>query len=91
MVAPRGSKKIKKNSHEKLLQKLAIFNQYLHYPTQVRFADVARGGLRVVAPTGMEAHVAESRRHFGECVNLAWAQQLKNKDLPGATSIYIFI
>jgi len=30
----------------------------------------------------IEAHVAESRRQFGECVNLAWAQQLKNKDLP---------
>lgn len=48
----------------------------------VRFADVARGGLRVVAPADSEAHVAESRRHFLECLNLAWAQQLKNKDIP---------
>jgi len=48
----------------------------------VRFSDVARGGLRVVLPPSREAHIAESRRHFMECFGLAWAQQLKNKDIP---------
>jgi len=48
----------------------------------VRFANIARGGLRVVAPPSLEAHVTESRRHFAECFGLAWAQQLKNKDIP---------
>ncbi|KAL3933094.1 MAG: hypothetical protein SGPRY_000433 [Prymnesium sp.] len=50
------------------------FNGY-----HVRFRDVARGGLRVVLPASDEAHTAENRRHFMECYNLAWAQQLKNK------------
>ena len=53
------------------------FNGY-----HVRFRDVARGGLRVVLPATAEAHTAESRRHFNECFSLAWAQQLKNKDIP---------
>ena len=48
----------------------------------VRFRDVSRGGLRVVLPATEEAHTAESRRHFNECFSLAWAQQLKNKDIP---------
>ena len=47
-----------------------------------RFRDIARGGLRVVLPPSAEAHTAESRRHFGECFGLSWAQQLKNKDIP---------
>ena len=38
------------------------FNGY-----HVRFADIARGGLRVVLPPSREAHVAESTRHFNEC------------------------
>ena len=48
----------------------------------VRFADIARGGLRVVLPPNDVAHVVESRSHFLECFGLAWAQQLKNKDIP---------
>ena len=47
-----------------------------------RFRDIARGGLRVVLPPSLEAHAAESRRHFMECFGLSWAQQLKNKDIP---------
>jgi len=47
-----------------------------------RFRDIARGGLRVVLPPSSEAHSTESRRHFMECYGLAWAQQLKNKDIP---------
>ena len=53
------------------------FNGY-----HVRFADIARGGLRVVMPPSHDAHQIESRRHFNECFSLAWAQQLKNKDIP---------
>ena len=53
------------------------FNGY-----HVRFSDIARGGLRVVLPPSYDIHVAESRRHFNECFRLAWAQQLKNKDIP---------
>jgi len=53
------------------------FNGY-----HVRFSDIARGGLRVVLPPSHDAHVGESRRHFNECFRLAWAQQLKNKDIP---------
>jgi len=53
------------------------FNGY-----HVRFSDIARGGLRVVLPPTFDTHVAETRRHFNECFRLAWAQQLKNKDIP---------
>jgi len=53
------------------------FNGY-----HTRFADIARGGMRVVLPPSLEAHVAESNRHFNECYSLAWAQHLKNKDIP---------
>ena len=53
------------------------FNAY-----HVRFCDIARGGLRVVLPPTTDAYLAESRRHFNECFSLAWAQQLKNKDIP---------
>jgi len=53
------------------------FNGY-----HVRFSDIARGGLRVVLPPSHDTHLAETRRHFNECFRLAWAQQLKNKDIP---------
>jgi len=53
------------------------FNGY-----HVRFSDIARGGLRIVLPPSVDSHVSESRRHFNECFRLAWAQQLKNKDIP---------
>ena len=48
----------------------------------VRFGDIGRGGLRVVLPPSAGAHDVESGRHFMECFNLAWAQTLKNKDIP---------
>ncbi|KAF0687443.1 Aste57867_20807 [Aphanomyces stellatus] len=48
----------------------------------VRFRDIARGGLRVVAPGGSDAHALESARQYNEAYNLAFAQQLKNKDIP---------
>jgi len=47
----------------------------------VRFRDIARGGLRMVTPGDSELLSIESGRHFNECYDLAYAQQLKNKDI----------
>ena len=47
-----------------------------------RFRDIARGGLRVVTPRSLEAHSQESERLYSEVWGLAYAQQLKNKDIP---------
>jgi len=49
---------------------------------QVRFRDIARGGLRIVPTHGYERFAQESMRHFDEVYGLAFAQQLKNKDIP---------
>jgi glutamate dehydrogenase len=48
----------------------------------VRFRDIARGGLRVVRTTTTEQHARESERLYDEVYGLAFAQQLKNKDIP---------
>lgn len=48
----------------------------------VRFRPIARGGMRLVTPRSPEAFAHSSARHFDECFNLAFAQQLKNKDIP---------
>lgn len=48
----------------------------------VRFRDIARGGLRLVTPGSVEQLAIESARHFDECYGLAYAQQMKNKDIP---------
>lgn len=53
------------------------FNGY-----HVRFRDIARGGLRLVTPSSAEQYALESSRQFDECYGLAYAQQLKNKDIP---------
>jgi len=47
-----------------------------------RFRDIARGGMRLVTPASREQFALESTRHFDEVYNLAFAQQLKNKDIP---------
>lgn len=47
-----------------------------------RFRDIARGGLRLVAPSSPEQLALESARQYDECYGLAFAQQLKNKDIP---------
>jgi glutamate dehydrogenase len=47
-----------------------------------RFRDVARGGLRVVLTLGPGEHGRESVRLYDETYGLAFAQQLKNKDIP---------
>ena len=48
----------------------------------VRFRDIARGGMRLVTPASAEQYALESARHYDECYGLAFAQQLKNKDIP---------
>jgi glutamate dehydrogenase len=48
----------------------------------VRFQDIARGGLRVVRPQSEAQHAHESERLYNEAYGLAFAQQLKNKDIP---------
>ena len=53
------------------------FNGY-----HVRFRDISRGGLRLVTPANPELLALESARQYGECYGLAFAQQLKNKDIP---------
>jgi len=47
----------------------------------VRFRDISRGGLRLVSPANSELWALESARHYDECYGLAFAQQLKNKDM----------
>ncbi len=48
----------------------------------VRFRDIARGGVRAVVPIGLEQYARESERLYDEAYGLAFAQQLKNKDIP---------
>ncbi|CAM9860894.1 unnamed protein product [Ascophyllum nodosum] len=47
-----------------------------------RFRDIARGGVRIVTPQTPEQVAIEAARQFDECYGLAYAQQLKNKDIP---------
>ncbi len=48
----------------------------------VRFRDISRGGMRIVSPRTPEQLAHEGCRHFDEAYALAYAQQLKNKDIP---------
>ena len=48
----------------------------------VRFRDIARGGVRAIFPRGVEQYSREQERLYDEAYNLAFAQQLKNKDIP---------
>lgn len=47
-----------------------------------RFRDIARGGMRIVTPNTPEQVAIENARAFDEAYGLAFAQQLKNKDIP---------
>jgi glutamate dehydrogenase len=47
-----------------------------------RFRDISRGGMRIVTPANSELHALESSRQYEECWGLAFAQHLKNKDIP---------
>jgi glutamate dehydrogenase len=62
------------------------FNAY-----HVRFRDIARGGMRIVQTRNWEEFTLESERHFDEVYDLAYAQQLKNKDIPegGAKAVVL--
>jgi glutamate dehydrogenase len=57
----------------------------------LRFRDTARGGVRVVRPQAVEDHSRECERHLDEVYELAYAQQLKNKDIPegGAKAVIL--
>ncbi|MHC5024259.1 MAG: NAD-glutamate dehydrogenase domain-containing protein [Planctomycetota bacterium] len=48
----------------------------------VRFRDIARGGVRAIRPIGADQHAREAERLYDEAYHLAFAQQLKNKDIP---------
>lgn len=48
----------------------------------VRFRDIARGGVRAIRTVGADQFARESERLYDEAYNLAFAQQLKNKDIP---------
>ena len=59
---------------------------------QIRFKDLARGGLRTVFPSETEQAEAERNNVFTECYNLAYTQQKKNKDIPeGGSKGVIFL
>ncbi|MCH9620769.1 MAG: hypothetical protein S4CHLAM20_01730 [Chlamydiia bacterium] len=59
---------------------------------QVRFKDVARGGLRTIFPKKPEHANWERINIFSECYNLAYTQQKKNKDIPeGGSKAVIFV
>ncbi len=48
----------------------------------LRFADVARGGIRMVKSASPQAYAANLDGLFNECYSLASTQQRKNKDIP---------
>ncbi|MBX7066161.1 MAG: NAD-glutamate dehydrogenase [Parachlamydiales bacterium] len=48
----------------------------------IRFKDLARGGVRTVIPERMESYYQERNNIFSEAYNLAYTQQKKNKDIP---------
>jgi glutamate dehydrogenase len=48
----------------------------------VRFRDISRGGVRGIHPRSVEQFTREQERLYDEAYNLAFAQQLKNKDIP---------
>ncbi|ELP93998.1 glutamate dehydrogenase, putative [Entamoeba invadens IP1] len=62
----------------------AIFFNYgtSHFGFHVRFRDLARGGLRTVITRDAEQAKYEKINMFGECYNLSYTQQKKNKDIP---------
>lgn len=59
----------------------------------IRFRDLGRGGLRTVFPEHAERAVMERNMVFTECYNLAYTQQMKNKDIPegGAKGIILLM
>lgn len=52
------------------------------YGFHVRFAEVARGGVRLIRSGDEDRLAANTRGLFDECLGLAYTQHRKNKDLP---------
>lgn len=48
----------------------------------IRFKDLARGGVRTVIPERREQFIQDRNNVFSEAYNLAYTQQKKNKDIP---------
>jgi len=48
----------------------------------VRFADIARGGIRIIKSPNRQAYIKNVCSVFDENYNLAYTQQKKNKDIP---------
>jgi glutamate dehydrogenase len=48
----------------------------------IRFADIARGGIRIVRSRNKETYSINQRTLFDENFNLAATQHRKNKDIP---------
>lgn len=60
-----------------------FFIRGMHYiGFNIRFKNLARGGVRTVIPERMEQYVLERNNIFSEAYNLAYTQQKKNKDIP---------
>ncbi|MCI0631144.1 MAG: NAD-glutamate dehydrogenase, partial [Phycisphaerales bacterium] len=57
----------------------------------VRFRDIARGGVRAIRTVGADQYAREAERLYDEAYYLAFAQQLKNKDIPegGAKAVIL--
>lgn len=70
-----------------------IFVKGMHFfGFHIRFKDLARGGLRTVFPEQTERLLSERNNVFTECYNLAYTQQMKNKDIPeGGAKGIIFL
>lgn len=63
-----------------------------YFGFQVRFRDLARGGMRTVISRDQEHAKFERAGMFTECYNLAFTQQKKNKDIPeGGSKAIVFL
>lgn len=60
-----------------------FFIRGMHYlGFNIRFKDLARGGVRTVMPDREESHAQERNNIFAESYNLSYTQHKKNKDIP---------
>ena len=58
----------------------------------IRFRDLARGGVRTLLPMDREKRDEQHKGVFRECYGLAYTQQFKNKDIPeGGSKSVIFV
>lgn len=63
-----------------------------YFGMQIRFRDLARGGMRTVIARDQEQAKFERTNMFSECYNLAFTQQKKNKDIPeGGSKSVVFL